>query len=87
MAGLATYHSTDYKSRDRLPYGRKMLCSEKLMIWGEGGLVAISSAKTIFKGKQSQLIIKAGGQILCHSSIAANQLTSLCLPWDIVLLK
>lgn len=34
------------------------------------------SAKTIFKGKQSQLIIKPGGQILCHLSIA----TSLLIP-------
>ena len=45
------------------------------------------SAKTIFKGKQSQLIIKPGGQILCHFSIATSLLTPLCLPWDIVLLK
>ena len=46
------------------------------------------SAMTIFKGqkgKESQLIIKVGGQILHHFSIVCRLLASLDLPLDAVL--
>ena len=78
---MAAHHSTANKLRGKLQYRRKVLYSEKPAIWGESKLMSrdqlqtLCSAMTIFKGKKgkhSQLIMKAGGQILRHFSIACR---------------
>lgn len=57
-----------------------LLYSENLAIWRDSEhLFEVRSTMTIFLGKrekQSQLIIKVRGQILCHFSIECRPLTS-----------